>query len=158
MRPRNASCSQQCHTLKVLVNEWVMDRRPVHASCDITSKKEKKIPVCHGSQSWSLLAGGYETLWFEIWEAQSSLARWAGWISGKDGGWVQVKKKRHYFFLPDLALNWLSKPSRTIFQSCSSWGSSITKTSVISQCISNLLFPTHKHTFYLSQTPQTVSV
>ena len=98
MRPRNAPCSQQYHNLKVLVNEWVMDSRPVHASCDITSKEEKKIPVCHGSQSWSLLAGGYETLWFEIWEAQSSLARWAGWISGKDGGWVQVKKNATTFF------------------------------------------------------------
>ena len=27
----------------MLVNELVMDRRPVHGSCDITSKKEKKI-------------------------------------------------------------------------------------------------------------------
>ena len=123
-----------------------MDSRPVvHASCDITSKEEKKIPVCHGSQSWSLLAGAYETLWFGIREAQSSLARWAGWISGKDGGWVQVKKKRHYFF----CLTWrlLIVSSRVALSSkVVRRGAEVLQKHLFffSRCISNLLFPTHK--------------
>ena len=99
--------------------------------------------MCHGSQSWSLLAGGYETLWFGIWEAQSSLARWAGWISGKDGGWVQVQQNATTFF----CLTWrlLIVSSRVALSSkVVRRGAAVLQKQELFQFISNLLFPTHK--------------